>query len=107
MNGNYISAKPDTVQVYSFSGEGGQSDLLPMKAPRKTKEAVSNYPFQFLERKIYKGKFESPYHENPQTAIKGTRHTITTAGNRILHRKHITKPVKIVLQDTKPRRPQH
>ena len=107
MNGNYISAKPDTVQVYSFNGQGGQSDLLPMKAPRKTKEAVSNYPFQFLERKINKGKFESACHEKPQTAIGGTKHTVTTTDNRILHRKHISKPIKIVSQETTPRKPQN
>ena len=44
----YISAKPDAIQVYSFSGDGGQSDLLPMKPQRRSAKVVSNYPFYFL-----------------------------------------------------------
>ena len=46
---NSISAKPDTLQVYSFSGVGGVSDQLPMKT-RKKDEAVCNQPFFFLEK---------------------------------------------------------
>ena len=49
LNGNFISAKPDTIQVYSLSGEGGQSELLPMKIKKKTSQGV-NYPFSFLEK---------------------------------------------------------
>ena len=48
---NSISAKPDTLQVYSFSGAGGVSDQLPMK-PKKNDKGVSNYPFLFLEKNI-------------------------------------------------------
>ena len=64
MRNGYISAKPDTIQVYSFSGDGGQSDFLPMEPQRKSAKLVSNYPFYFLEKKINKNKFESPYQEN-------------------------------------------
>ena len=45
-----ISAKPDTLQVYSFIGAGGVSDQLPMKLMKSTK-GVSNYLFLFLEKK--------------------------------------------------------
>ena len=31
---DFISARPDTFQVYTFSGEGGSSDHLPMKQKR-------------------------------------------------------------------------
>ena len=48
---NSISAKPDTLQVYSFSGAGGVSDQLPMK-PKKNDKGVSNYPFLFLRKNI-------------------------------------------------------
>ena len=44
-----ILAKPDTLQVYSFSGVGGVSDQLPMKT-RKNDKGVSNQPFLFLEK---------------------------------------------------------
>ena len=46
---NSISAKPDTLQVYSFSGVGGASDQLTMKT-RKNDKGVSNQPFLFLEK---------------------------------------------------------
>ena len=59
-----ISAKPDTIQVYSFNGAGGVSDQLPMKQ-KKGAKGVSNYPFLFHE-KITKLKFGSAYSEkNP------------------------------------------
>ena len=89
---NFISARPDTLQVYTFSGEGGSSDHLPMKQKRKGAKTVIKYPFQFFERKNQKEKFESPYSENLQTAVTGTKHTMTTSDNKIFHRKLISKP---------------
>ena len=44
-----ILAKPDTLQVYSFSGAGGVYDQLPMKTKKNTK-GFSNDPFLFLEK---------------------------------------------------------
>ena len=46
---NSISAKPETLQVFSFSGVGGVSDQLPMKTRKKDK-GVSNQAFLFLEK---------------------------------------------------------
>ena len=48
---DFISARPDTLQVYTFSGDGCSSDHLPMKQKRKGAKRVSKYPFQFFERK--------------------------------------------------------
>ena len=90
---NFISARPDTLQVYTVSGEGGSSDHLPMKQKRKGAKTVSKYPFQFFERKNQKGKFESPYSENLQTAVTGTKHTVTTSDIKTIHRKLISKPI--------------
>ena len=61
---------------------------------RKSTKTVSEYPFKFFERKNQKTKFESPYSDQLQTAIEGTNHTITTADNKIIHRKLISKPYK-------------
>ena len=47
---HFVSAEPDTLQVFSFSGAGGVSDQLPMMPKKNTKE-VSSYPFLFLEKK--------------------------------------------------------
>ena len=96
---NFISARPDTLQVYTFSGEGGSSDHLPMKQKRKGAKTVSKYPFQFFERKNQKGKFESPYSAHLQTAVTGTKHTVTTADNKIIHRKLICKPINTFEQE--------
>ena len=75
-----FSAKPDTLQVYSFYGAGGASDQLPMKL-KKGLKGVSNYPFQFLEKRVNKPKFGSAYSDKLQTAVSGTKHTVTTAEN--------------------------
>ena len=50
-----VSAKPDTLQVFSFSGAGGVSDQLPMK-PKKSAKGVSNYPCFILMKKNNNGK---------------------------------------------------
>ena len=54
-----ISAKPDTLQVYSFSGAGGVSDQLPIK-PKKNDKGVSNYPFLFLEKNFKNRNLKAP-----------------------------------------------
>ena len=46
-----VSAKLDTLQVYSFNGAGGVSEQLPMK-PKKSSKGVSNCPYLFLEKNI-------------------------------------------------------
>ena len=97
-----ILAKPDTVQVYSFNGAGGVSDQLAMKQKKGTK-GVSNYPFYFYEKKITKPKFDSANTDKIQTAKSGTVHAVTTAGNRILHRKHISKPISELTQEPNDR----
>ena len=87
-----VSAKPDTLQVYSFNGAGGVSDQLPMKQKKGVK-GVSYYPFLFHEKKITKPKFGSAYSEKTQLAISGTNQTVTTADSRFLHRKNMSKPI--------------
>ena len=79
---DFISARPDTLQVYTFSGEGGSYDHLPMKQKRKGAKTVSKYLFQFFEQKIQKEKFESPYSKPLRTAVTGTIHTVTTSDKK-------------------------
>ena len=48
----FVSARPETLQVYSFNNGDGEYDQLIMKAPRKLKCDVSNkFPYEFLEKK--------------------------------------------------------
>ena len=102
LTGTCISAKPDTLQVYSFNGAGGGSDQLPMKQ-KKGAKGVSSYPFLFHEKKIIKPKFDSAYPDKIQVAVSGTNHTVTTADNRILHRKHKSKSISEITQDSNNR----
>ena len=92
---NSISAKPDTLQVYSFSGVGRVSDQLTMKT-KKNDKGVGNYPFLFLEKKHQKSKFESTYTDKPNIAISGTNHTVTTPNGRIIHKKNIVNVLLIL-----------
>ena len=97
-----VSAKPDTLQVYSFSGAGGVSDQLPMKS-KKGAKGVSDYPFSFLEKKHQRNKFESAYSDKPQLAMSCTSHTVTTPNGRVLHRKLISKPIETFKQENNNR----
>ena len=50
-----VSARPETLQVYTFTNGNGAYHQLVMKAPRKLKEDVSNkFPYLFFEKKQYK-----------------------------------------------------
>ena len=83
-----VSARPETLQVYSFTNGNRTFDQLVMKAPRKLKEDVSNQvSYLFLKRKQNRGKFESMYENKPQMAEAGTKHTIITDTNKIIHKK--------------------
>ena len=98
-----VSARLETVQVYFFNNEDGECDQLIMKAPRKLKRDVSNkFPYQFLEKKNKTNLKVTT--KQPQTAIAGTKHTITTDTNKIIHRKLISIPLPNSFQNHLSRR---
>ena len=98
----------ETLQVYSSTNGDGEYDQLAMRAPRKLKcDVSSEFPYQFLEKKQQKNKFESNYETIPQTAIAETKHTITTDTNKIIHRKRISKPLPLSFQNPLSRRGEH
>ena len=100
-----VSARPETLQANTFTNGNGALDQLVMKAPRKLKEDVSNkFPYLFLKKKQNKEKFESAYENKPQTAVAGTKHTIITDKNKIIHRKRISKPLNPIFQNPLSRR---
>ena len=51
-----------------------------------------------------KNKFESIYETKPQTAVAGTKHTITTDTNKTIQRKLISKPLPNTFQNPLSRR---
>ena len=100
-----VSARPQTLQVYLFNNGDGEYDQLVIKAPRKLKRDVSNnLTYQFLEKKKQKNNFESNYETKPQTAIAGTKHTIITDTNKVIHRKLISNPLPNSFQNPLSRR---
>ena len=71
-NYKYISAQPETLQIYSFNNGKEGYDQLIMKTPRRLKSDVRNqFPHKFLEKKGNKNKFENEYQTKSQTAIAG------------------------------------
>ena len=82
--GYNVSARPETLQVYSFNSGNRTYNQVVMKAPRKLKEDVSNkLPYLFLKKTNNRDKFESAYGNKQQTA----EHTVVTDTNKIKHRK--------------------
>ena len=100
-----VSARPETLQVYTFTNGNGAYDQLVLKAPRKLKEDMRNkFPYLFLEKKQNKDKSESAYESKTQTAVAGTKHTTITDKNKIIHRKRIRKPLNTIFQNPFSRR---
>ena len=61
---------------------------------KKPSNTVSNnYPFIFYEKAHTKSSLGSKFKNKPQTAISGTKHTITTDKNKVIHRKLISNPI--------------
>ena len=100
-----VSSRPETLQVYSFTNGNGTDDQLVMKTPRKLKEDLSNnFPYLFLYRKQNRDKFESMYETKPQMTVAGTKPTIITDTNKIIHRKRASKPINQIFQKPLSRR---
>ena len=69
----FVSAKLETLQIYTFPRKWKKSKQLVMKAPRKLKGDVSyNFPNQFFEWKQIRQYVQS----KTQTTTPGTKHTI-------------------------------
>ena len=58
-----------------------------------SKEINTNYPFTFFEKTHTKCSLGSKFKNKPLTAVSGTKHTVTTDKNKILHRKLISNPI--------------
>ena len=60
---------------------------------QKKKNSVGKYPFQFFERNHNKKSLEGRFQKIIQTAVNGTKHTVTTDTGKINHRKFISDPI--------------
>ena len=46
-----------------------------------------------MKKKHQRNKFESAFSDKPRIEITGTNHTVTTPNGRVLHGKHVSKPI--------------
>ena len=80
-------SKKKTVEP-KFRGE------MTVSQTKKPTSSVSmnkvEYPFKFHEKNYNKGSLESKFKNKIQTAVSGTKHTIATDKNKIVHRKLIS-----------------
>ena len=60
------------------------------------------YPFKFYEKNYKKGFMESKFKIKTQTAVSGTKHTVTTDKNKTIHRKLISNPLPFQQITTTP-----
>ena len=57
------------------------------------KEKNTNYPFTFFGKTHTKCSLGSKFKNKPLIAVSGTKHTVTTDKNKILHRKLMSNPI--------------
>ena len=59
-----------------------------------------NYPFKLYEKNYKKNSLDSKFKNKIQTAVSGTKHTITTDKNKVMHRKLISNSLFFQLTAT-------
>ena len=60
------------------------------------------YPFKFYEKNYKKGSMKSNFENKIQTAVSGTKDTVTTDKNTTIHRKLISNPLPFQQATTTP-----
>ena len=61
-----------------------------------------NYLFKFYEKNYKKDSLDSKFKNKIQTAVSGTKHTVTTDKNKMIHRKLISNPLPFQQTTTVP-----
>ena len=61
-----------------------------------------NYPFKFYEKNYKKNSLDSKFKNKIQIAVSGTKHTVTTDKNKIIHRKLFSNPLPFQQTTTAP-----
>ena len=64
----------------------------------------TNYPFTFFEKAHTKSSLGSKFSNELHIAISGTKHTVTTAKNKTIHRKLISNPIPFQATTTPTKR---
>ena len=109
---NYISAQSMELQMFTINdSEGEMADYIVLNDSRKRTRLVSREfeQFQFFEKENKPNALKCRFKTNkPLTAIKETKHTITTSDGRIIHKKFKTNKTlapKKIGRKTKAKQP--
>ena len=62
------------------------------KSPKK-KSSIIKYPFRFFEKKHNEKSLEGRFQRKRQTAVSGSKHTLSTETGEIIHREFISEPI--------------
>ena len=97
---NYISAQPTELQTFTINdSEGEMADYIVLNDSKKRVRSVSpefkqNQFFEKEQPNALKCRFKI---NKLLTAVKGTKHTITTSEGKTIHKKLASNPVKFQL----------
>ena len=98
---NYISAQPTELQMFTINdSEEEMADYIILNDSKKRTRSVSREfkQFQFSEKENKPNALKCRLETNkPLTAVKETKHTITTSEGRIIRQKLASKPIKYQL----------
>ena len=66
--------------------------------------STNNYPFSFHEKNHKKSSLGSKFSNKVQTAVSGTKHTVTNDKNKVIHRKLMSNPLPFQNETTPAKR---
>ena len=97
----YISAQPTEFQLFTINdSEGEMADYNVLNGSKKRTRSVSREfkQFQFFGKENKPNALKCRFKTNkPLTAVKETKHAITTSEGKTIHKKLASKPIKFQL----------
>ena len=98
---NYVSAQPTELQMFTINDcEGEMAEYMVLNDSKKRARSVSREfkQYQLFEKENKPNAMKCKYKTNKMlTAVKETKHTVTTSEGKIIHKKLASKPLKFQL----------
>ena len=98
---NYISAQPTELQMFKINdSEGEMADYIVLSDSKKRARSLRSEfkQYHFFEKENQPNVLKSRFKTNKLlTAVKETKHTISTSEGKTIHKRLASKPVKIQL----------
>ena len=100
---NYVLAQPTELQMFAINGsEGEMADYMVINDWKKKPRSVSREfkQYQAFEKENKANAMKCRFKSNKMlTAVKETKHTVTTSKGKIIHKKLESKPIKFQLSN--------